>query len=166
MRAMWKRKATRRQSTPLCSPTPAYMTRSSHLAVSPLSAASAARARKKAQLNGSFQLGNSIDPKHIQYSSLIQLRRPSLTGTLCSCRRRAKVERSERIAMRERTKLELKRDADAKELLREEYEVLCAERLSLTHPRYGPFPKGKAEPPVARPRHLSRPRRRSRPSAR
>ena len=43
---------------------------------------------------------------------------------------------------------ELKRDAEAKEILRQEYEDLCADRLTLTDPRTGPFPKGKAEPPV------------------
>ena len=43
---------------------------------------------------------------------------------------------------------ELKRDADAKETLRQEYQDLMDDRLALTHPRDGPFPKGKAEPPV------------------
>jgi len=43
---------------------------------------------------------------------------------------------------------ELKRDADSKEVLRMELEDLWHDRRSLTHPRYGPFPKGKAEPPV------------------
>jgi len=43
---------------------------------------------------------------------------------------------------------EIKRDAEAKEMLREEYAELMEDRLELTHPRYGPFPKGKAEPPI------------------
>ena len=34
------------------------------------------------------------------------------------------------------------------QLLREEYEQLEEDRLVLTHPRTGAFPKGKAEPPV------------------
>ena len=43
---------------------------------------------------------------------------------------------------------DLKVDADAKEMLRQELEELRHDRIALTHPRYGPFPKGKAEPPV------------------
>jgi len=43
---------------------------------------------------------------------------------------------------------ELKRDADAKEELRKEYEALLNDRKILTDPRMGPFPKGKADPPV------------------
>jgi len=43
---------------------------------------------------------------------------------------------------------EVKRDAHARELIREEYEALEEDRKVLTHPRTGPFPKGKAEPPV------------------
>ena len=44
------------------------------------------------------------------------------------------------------TALQLKRDAEAKEILRQEYEDLCADRLTRPAPRTGPFPKGKAEP--------------------
>jgi DNA-directed RNA polymerase II subunit RPB1 len=43
---------------------------------------------------------------------------------------------------------ELKRDAESKEVLRQEYQELQDDRYELTHPRDGPFPKGKAEPPV------------------
>ena len=43
---------------------------------------------------------------------------------------------------------ELKRDAEAKETLRQEYADLMEDRLALTHPRDGPFPKGKAEFPA------------------
>ena len=43
---------------------------------------------------------------------------------------------------------DLKRDAAGKEELRGEYEALLTDRVELTHPRLGPFARGKAEPPV------------------
>ena len=44
---------------------------------------------------------------------------------------------------------EIKRSSDIKEALRQEYEEIKSDREKLTHPREGPFPKGKADPPVA-----------------
>ena len=43
---------------------------------------------------------------------------------------------------------ELRRDAGAKEGLRQEFEQLLEDRRILTDPRLGPFARGKAEPPV------------------
>jgi len=43
---------------------------------------------------------------------------------------------------------ELRRDADVKEELRKEFEALEIDREVLTDERMGPFPKGKADPPV------------------
>ena len=43
---------------------------------------------------------------------------------------------------------ELRRDAGAKEGLRQEFEQLLEDRRVLTDPRLGPFARGKAEPPV------------------
>ena len=51
---------------------------------------------------------------------------------------------------------DLKRDAAGKEELRGEYEALLTDRVELTHPRLGPFARGKAEPPVWKARDLSR----------
>ena len=42
---------------------------------------------------------------------------------------------------------EVKRDAHAREVLREEFEMLVEDRIALTHPRTGAFPKGSANPP-------------------